>query len=119
MLSVQDFMNSVKPYYRIATGLGGARGVWTCLRALSARTLPSRRTSLMNMPVPGFDRSVWIRPETSDFDVYEQIFVTREYDFDFFSHGVVLRRAYEALVSAGKKLLIIDCGANIGLSAVW
>lgn len=44
------------------------------------------------------------RPNTSDIDVFEQIFVTREY------------RCLDDVADAG---LIIDCGANVGLSASY
>src|SRR5207302_1206777 len=63
--------------------------------------------------------AVWLRPSTSDVTVFEQVFVDRNYDVDAFPQITALRGKYEELLSSGKTPVIIDCGANIGLAAVW
>jgi FkbM family methyltransferase len=63
--------------------------------------------------------AVWLRPSTSDVTVFEQVFVDRDYDIDAFPQITALRGKYEELLSSGKTPVIIDCGANIGLAAVW
>lgn len=47
----------------------------------------------------------------------EQIFTRNDYDFLFMPRAADLRAHYERCVAQGKPVLIIDCGANIGLSA--
>jgi FkbM family methyltransferase len=47
---------------------------------------------------------LWVRPETSDLDVFHQIFRSRE---------------YWCLQDEPPASLVIDCGANVGYSAAW
>ena len=47
---------------------------------------------------------MWVRPGTSDMDVFHQVFVRRE---------------YACLDAVPEPRLIIDGGANVGYSAVW
>ncbi|XCN43710.1 hypothetical protein DSM117340_03013 [Lentibacter algarum] len=47
----------------------------------------------------------------------EQIFTRNDYDFSFMQRAAELRSRYDQCVAQGKTVLIIDCGANIGLSA--
>ncbi|MGZ3759118.1 MAG: FkbM family methyltransferase [Mucilaginibacter sp.] len=53
--------------------------------------------------LPGINYPVHLRPGTSDDDVFTQIFVGKEYCIDL---GIVPE-------------IIIDAGANIGLSTIW
>jgi len=46
--------------------------------------------------------------------------VLRQYDLTPFPHHwAVLKERYAKLLARGEKPLILDCGGNIGLSAVW
>ncbi|MBD3755802.1 MAG: FkbM family methyltransferase [Gammaproteobacteria bacterium] len=47
----------------------------------------------------------------------EQIFTRHDYGFAFMPRAAELRAHYERCVAQGKPVLIIDCGANIGLAA--
>jgi FkbM family methyltransferase len=53
--------------------------------------------------VPGIAHPVWIRPHTSDVDVFDQIFIGEAYDLPF-------------AIPAG---LILDLGANVGYASVY
>lgn len=55
------------------------------------------------------------RDSFADRGVIEQIFVARDYDLDRFKRGPELRDLYSDLAAP----LIVDCGANIGASALW
>ncbi len=55
----------------------------------------------------------------SDLQVYRQIFVHREYDLKKFPQFAVISKAYEEIVATGGRPVIIDAGANVGLSAIW
>src|SRR5271156_5052624 len=50
------------------------------------------------------DYPVWVRPETSDRHVFQQIFRNRE---------------YRCLDHVKRAELVIDCGANVGYSAAY
>ena len=68
--------------------------------------------------VPGLDEPVHLRHSLSDRSIFWQCFVNRQYDIDRFPHSRRLENVYEKLIEEGKVPLIIDCGANIGLSAL-
>lgn len=69
--------------------------------------------------VPRLRRNLWLRPGTSDLAVLKQMFVTGEYSIDWSAHGRRLVVVYDNMVAQGKTPLIVDCGANIGLSTLW
>jgi len=50
------------------------------------------------------EQGLWVRPGTSDLDVFRQIYLERE---------------YACLDGAGDVQLVIDCGANVGYSSAW
>lgn len=62
---------------------------------------------------------VFLREGTSDKDVLEQIFFTEEFNFSTAPQFAWVRARYEAQLAAGETPLIVDCGANIGLSALY
>jgi FkbM family methyltransferase len=64
-------------------------------------------------------RKVRLRTGTTDWVVFNQIFVRREYDLTRFPQWSSIMRHYEAMLRAGQVPTIIDCGANVGLAAVW
>jgi FkbM family methyltransferase len=49
----------------------------------------------------------------------ERIFLDQEYDPISKSHDEAMDRLHASIISSGRTPLIIDCGANIGLSSVW
>jgi len=62
---------------------------------------------------------IWIREGTSDKDVFDQIFATEEFNISTAPQFAWVRAAYDAALAAGETPLIVDCGANIGLSALY
>ena len=62
---------------------------------------------------------VWIRDGTSDYAVFEQIFRTEEFNISTAPQFAWIRAAYDRLIAAGETPLVIDCGANIGLSTLY
>jgi FkbM family methyltransferase len=62
---------------------------------------------------------VWVREGTSDYAVLEQIFHTEEFNISTAPQFAWIRAAYDDLLKAGEVPLIVDCGANIGLSALY
>jgi FkbM family methyltransferase len=64
-------------------------------------------------------RKVQLRTGTTDWLIFNQIFVRCEYDLEKFSQWSSISRCYEMAVANGGTPTIIDCGANVGLSAIW
>ena len=62
---------------------------------------------------------VWVREGTSDDAVLEQIFHTEEFNISTAPQFAWIRAAYNRMLAAGETPLVIDCGANIGLSALY
>jgi FkbM family methyltransferase len=69
--------------------------------------------------VPYLDQEVSLRRATSDARVCWQTFIEKQYYFDDFPQNEQLRLRYDRLVAEGTKPIIIDCGANIGMSSLW
>jgi FkbM family methyltransferase len=49
----------------------------------------------------------------------EQCFVDQQYDMPSGVQRRMVQRFYEQILAAGRKPLIVDCGANIGASMIW
>lgn len=74
-------------------------GIWATLLSYGGFLLNGRIARVHN---PVISTSIFIRPGTTDQDVFDEIFIDREYDLDF-----------------GDPLFIIDAGAHTGLSSVF
>lgn len=62
---------------------------------------------------------VWVREGTSDYAVLEQIFLTEEFNISTAPQFAWIRSAYDRMLAAGETPMVVDCGANIGLSALY
>lgn len=60
-----------------------------------------------------------IRRKTSDWPVFEQIFLQEDYRLAGLKQSGALMQAYRQALESGVTPLILDCGANTGLSCVW
>jgi len=63
--------------------------------------------------------TLFVRRGTSDVSVLNQVLVLREYDLSGTPQFEMLYETYRAAADAGRQQLIIDCGANIGLSTLF
>lgn len=75
---------------------GAPSALWAYAR------LPLMSRGLFPVPAPVKNGKVFVRPGTSDQDVFDEIFVIQEYELDL-----------------GCPRFIVDAGAHIGLSAVY
>lgn len=60
-----------------------------------------------------------VRNLLSDYWAYDQSIVCASFDYRRFAQFGALQTRYESIVRQGRTPLIIDCGANIGMSAYW
>jgi FkbM family methyltransferase len=83
---------------------------------LARRATGVKRVSIR---VPGVPHPIDIRIGGSDWQVLTGIFFARDYADPTVTHERALRSWYDAQIAAGYRMVVIDCGANIGLSAIW
>ncbi len=69
--------------------------------------------------LPGILAPLVLRRGTVDVDVFGQIFIDREYDARHLPQWKALDRHYQAISRRGKRPLIVDCGAHIGMASVF
>jgi len=60
-----------------------------------------------------------VRKLLSDYWAYDQSIVCASFDYRRFAQYKSLQNRYESIVREGRVPLILDCGANIGMSAYW
>jgi FkbM family methyltransferase len=77
------------------------------------------RGTLIPIKLPAVGRTVHIRYGTSDVPTLRQVFTSREYDIERMPQMALLMEHYQRLVQDRLKPVIVDGGANIGLSALW
>jgi len=99
--------------------LGFIHGLATYSDYLLHRAVAAKRWEIRSARVPGVPKPIWLRPGVSDWLVMERIFMDREYDSLSPSHDQRMQSLEKSILDKGKIPLIIDCGANIGLSSVW
>ena len=101
---------------KILRWLGDASyfGVGACLNYASSCLLKRNTT----VTAPGYGR-IRIRADQSDFAVIRQILKSREYDAGSPIHHAWLQERYDGICASGGTPVIIDAGANIGVSARW
>jgi FkbM family methyltransferase len=66
--------------------------------------------------VPDFAQPIHLRPNRSDYSIFWQCVVRQQYDLSRFVQMEQIKARAAAMLAAGQKPLIIDGGANIGLS---
>ena len=68
----------------------------------------------------GHQRQVFLRSESiGDSGAYQQVITNEDYKVDFWAQGLSLDQYYKSLISKGVTPLIVDLGANIGMSALY
>lgn len=73
----------------------------------------------IRLSVPGYPGNIYLRDTTADCSIFWQCIVQRQYDTRRFPQHARLMECYEETLRQGRTPLIIDCGGNIGLAAVW
>jgi FkbM family methyltransferase len=89
------------------------------LSAQIERRAGTSPTDVRPYRVPGLPAPIYLRDSRSDHATFWQCLVQCQYDFRRFPQSARIRDAYRQSVKAGKRPLIVDCGGNIGLAALW
>ena len=103
------------PNYLRAFGL--VRGLILLFRV--ERNLAKESNRLKSYDVPWARAPIWLRETISDHAIFWQNIVRRHYEVAHFPHAQRLMATYAAILKAGRRPVILDCGGNIGLSAIW
>ncbi|MCP5305369.1 MAG: FkbM family methyltransferase [Chromatiaceae bacterium] len=82
-------------------------------------TKSGRGDRMRSLTVPGYANPIRLRDTVADHATFWQCIVMQQYDFSIFPQAENIALQYKATLAAGQKPLIIDCGANIGLSTIW
>ncbi len=101
-----DSLYGPRMYY----SLFGPRGL-----LVGARARLSSAPIVMSVAVPGVLYPVYLRARTTDVSLCREIFLNNAYDSDFFESP----QGTPPVAPAGMSPVIIDAGANVGLSAVF
>lgn len=99
-----NFLKRYGPWHGLRLGLG-------VTGAGADVTAPLRAVA-----VPDFDRPIWMRPIRSDYSIFWQSIVRREYDLSRFPQTAEIVLRAQAAMADGRTPVILDCGGNIGLS---
>lgn len=115
-----DFRTQMRLLVRTFRLFGLGRGLRAYWFYAKHRMMPSKRETLERFDIPGIPHPVWLRPGTSDWSVMEQVFLDDEYGFRSWpEHEEAIYAHYRTTLERSKTSVIIDCGANIGLSSIW
>lgn len=68
------------------------------------------------LAVSDFLQPIHLRPIRSDYSIFWQCVVRQQYDLSRFAQMAEIRRRADAMIRSGQVPLVIDGGANIGLS---
>lgn len=112
-----NILSSVARAARLSRKIG-VRSALAVERALRKRHA-SAQGPLVEFAVHDFPNPIYLRPGTCDVDIFYQVILNGEYDIRSFAQGENIDVFYRQAIAEGKRPLIIDCGANIGLSGIW
>jgi len=69
--------------------------------------------------LPFLPSPILLRRGTADAEVFDQIFLQRQYDLRIHPQWAQLHKKYQGINTRSRTPLIVDCGANIGLSTLF
>ena len=119
-------MNSMNNLYRLISKVpnyvrqfGLVDGLRLLVQIEKLNPLPQKSDRIAAYKVPGYGSPIYLRNCVGDHAIFWQCLVMNQYDFSQFPQSKRLNEIYADSVNAGTTPVIIDCGGNIGLSAIW
>jgi FkbM family methyltransferase len=108
-----------KLFFWNVLGMRRRLGLPTAIRLAWQFARPRSSNDPIAARLDGLKGPIWLRPNSSDIETFLQVFADGQYDFARFPQQQRVWDEYRAALKRGQVPLIVDCGANIGLSAVW
>ena len=96
---------------------GLMNGLYLLMRV--ERNLPKRSSVIKRYIVRNFPSPIYLRESNSDHSTFWQCIVRVQYELRYYPQFKRLVAAYHDEIKKGRRPLIVDCGGNIGLAAVW
>ena len=96
-------------------------GLWSAVlveMSLCKQTPPDN-AKLIRLTMPDFPGPFYLRAGTTDAHTFLLVILNAEYDIRSFPQFQKIDSLYRKTLKEGRRPLIIDCGANIGLSSIW
>ena len=114
---MRDLKRALRRLPNYVRRFGAAKGI-ELLHRIELRNFDGG-APVRSYAVPGAQFPIQLRSAVGDHATFWQCIVDNQYDFRHFPQSARLFETYRAIAQAGRAPLIIDCGANIGLSAIW
>jgi FkbM family methyltransferase len=107
-------------WWKAVKAFGLARGTNAYLFHALPRLSRFAEREAKSMRIPSVQHPIWLRPATTDWYVMEQIFIDQGFSLSRWpGHERAMRSNYERMLERGQTPVILDCGAHIGLAALW
>lgn len=113
-------MNSLRSLAKLVKYIqcfGALRGIATYAQVEGPGLIRSSKP-ITRVSLPEYAAPVFLR-KGADRATFWQVLVEQQYNMSSFPHFQELKQAYNKLLSEGRRPVIVDAGANIGLSTIW
>jgi FkbM family methyltransferase len=110
----------LRRWWKAVDAFGLRRGTSAYFFLKLPRLTRSAAGKAQPMRIPDVPHSLLLRRATTDWYVMEQIFIDKDFSLSRWpEHESAIRAAYELTLKRGQTPIVVDCGAHIGLAALW
>ncbi len=94
-------------------------GLQAALAVYFTRQTTRDVAEIRKIRIPGVDGDISLRLKSTDWEIFMQVFMDKEYYIESTAHAEALNHHYQSILSDGGTPVIVDCGANSGLASIW
>lgn len=116
---LERFVSRVGYFGALASAVGFSRAVFAQATNSASRHYLPLRSKLNELRFHSIEHPIHFRVGTSDWQVMQEVLVRQAYAPPTPSHTEALDKYYACALSSSKRPLIVDCGANVGMTSVW